>query len=231
MKFCIFSDVHGNYSALQQLIHKEKTSAYFFFVGDIFGYFYEQKSVINQLMKMKNLYAIKGNHEQNYLICRDNVIYKKQLVKKYGNSYNLILSQEELTYIQQLPKYMEIRLENKKIGIFHGGLNDYMNQRIYPDSHLNDALYGTNYDYLFLGHTHYHFTKTIGKTLLINPGSIGQPRDGKGFSYCILNTTNNEVVFKTIKLNLKQLLKTVKELDLETNNYEYLLKKYKGYCT
>jgi predicted phosphodiesterase len=32
-------------------------------------------------------------------------------------------------------------------------------------------------DVIVLGHTHYPMSQQIGKTLLINPGSVGQPRN------------------------------------------------------
>ena len=229
MKICIFSDVHGNFLALQQMIHKEESNVdYFIFVGDIFGYFYEQKEVINQLTKMERLYAVRGNHDQNYLLSRNNELYRHQLVEKYGCSYNLLLSEVEMEYIQKLPECMEIQLEDKSIGIFHGGLTDHMTQRIYPDTELDEEIYGQKYDYLFLGHTHYQILKKTGKTFILNPGSIGQPRDGKGFSYCILNTVENQVLFKSVNLDIKKLLKDVKERDFGTKNCEYLLKKYGG---
>jgi diadenosine tetraphosphatase ApaH/serine/threonine PP2A family protein phosphatase len=33
-------------------------------------------------------------------------------------------------------------------------------------------------DYLFFGHTHWPLSKRIGRTTIVNPGSVGQPKDG-----------------------------------------------------
>lgn len=33
-------------------------------------------------------------------------------------------------------------------------------------------------EFLFFGHTHWPLLKRIGKTTLVNPGSVGQPKDG-----------------------------------------------------
>lgn len=227
MKICIFSDVHGNLEAFQQLLHREEGNVeYFIFAGDILGYFHGQREIIHQLAKMKKLYAVMGNHDLYYLLGRKNEAYRRQLVEKYGCSYNSVLSGTELAFLQRLPEYLELRLEDKSIGVFHGGLADHTEQRIYPDTVLGKEMYGTEYDYLILGHTHYQLFKKAGKTLIINPGSLGQPRDGKGFSYCILDTFDGRVSFKTVGPDIKGLLKTVKEKDFGTQNYEYLLRKY-----
>jgi diadenosine tetraphosphatase ApaH/serine/threonine PP2A family protein phosphatase len=33
-------------------------------------------------------------------------------------------------------------------------------------------------EFLFFGHTHWPIVKTVGKTIVVNPGSVGQPKDG-----------------------------------------------------
>ena len=36
-----------------------------------------------------------------------------------------------------------------------------------------------NADYLLVGHTHTPFIRQVGKTTVVNPGSLGQPKTGK----------------------------------------------------
>lgn len=227
MKICIFSDIHGNFGAFQQMLLREEGAVeHFIFAGDIWGYFYGQKEIIGRLAEMKRLYAVMGNHDRYYLSSRQDEAYRRQLADKYGCSYHAALSGAELGFLRGLPDHLELRLEGRSIGIFHGGPTDYTEQRIYPDTELDKEIYGTKYDYLILGHTHYPFLKETGRTLIINPGSIGQPRDGRGFSYCILNTADSRVVFKTVDPDTEGLLRAVKERDPGTESCEYLLKKY-----
>jgi predicted phosphodiesterase len=59
-----------------------------------------------------------------------------------------------------------------------GDLYDY---HIIPDASdeaLTEAIEGIEADFILLGHTHLPMLRTIGKTTIINPGSIGQPRHG-----------------------------------------------------
>ena len=69
------------------------------------------------------------------------------------------------------------------------------------------------YDYLILAHTHYRFLQKVGKTTVINPGSLGQPRDKNGFSYCVLDTKTGSCTFKNVNPNISELLEEVQKKD------------------
>lgn len=72
---------------MKQMLHAEfYETDLFIFVGDIFGYFYDQREIIKLLMSLKNLLAIKGNHEKKYLAGPTD-----EKIETYGSSYNLIL--------------------------------------------------------------------------------------------------------------------------------------------
>ncbi|MDE6747888.1 MAG: metallophosphatase family protein [Lachnospiraceae bacterium] len=224
MRICIFSDIHGNSDALERMLDAEKGNVdLFIFAGDIFGYFYCQREIIDILMSMKNLIAVKGNHERNYL----SGSIDNDLLEKYGSSYSTILSDSQREYLKQLPDYLEVSIFDRQFGIFHGGPDDYLEQRIYPDTELKDKSIFEQYEFLILGHTHYRLVKKTDRTTVINPGSLGQPRDGKGFSYCILNTQSGAYQFKSVKVDVQKLLSQVRELDLERKVYSYLERKYR----
>lgn len=225
MKICIFSDVHGNMEALERMLEMDGDADYFIFAGDIVGYFYEQTQIIECFQKIKNLFAVKGNHEYNFLSKKQN---RQELVEQYGSSYGVKLSKEQIEYIEGLPEWMEIKLDGKWFGIFHGGIEDYLNQRVYPDSKIDIGLYHEKYDYLILGHTHYRLLRKEKNTLIINPGSLGQPRDGKGFSYCILDTDNDRCEYKNVKIDIQKLLNEVKKYDSDREVCRYLHEKYGG---
>lgn len=227
MKICVFSDVHGNADALNKMIEEEKNRVdRFYFLGDIFGYFYGQISVIDTLMAMKNTYFIKGNHENNYLSgLKDNYL-KDQFVTRYGLSYSITLSDKQLTFIERLPEFREEDISGLRIGFFHGGPNNKLEQRVYADTVIMDEELKGNYDYIFIGHTHYRFMRNVKLKTVVNPGSIGQPRDGKGFSYCIFDTEEQQIAFKNVEVNISKLLGNLKGIEHESKNYIYLSKKY-----
>lgn len=225
MRICLFSDVHGNMDALRKMLDAESGQTdLFIFAGDIFGYFYDQKDVIDTIMSMDNLIAVQGNHESNYLSGRDN----EKMLEEYGSSYRMEISDAQREYLQKLPEHLEVSICDKLFGVFHGGPDDYLEQRIYPDTLIGNQSVYSRYEFLVSGHTHYQFIKKIGTTTIINPGSLGQPRDGKGFSYCILNPENNECQFKSVNIDMQKLLSQVREIDGGRKVCQYLEKKYGG---
>ncbi|MDE2697183.1 MAG: metallophosphoesterase family protein [Chloroflexota bacterium] len=48
-------------------------------------------------------------------------------------------------------------------------------------------------DYVVYEHTHYEFVHRVNSTVVINPGSAGEPRNGFRVSYAILDTQSGEV--------------------------------------
>ena len=222
MKACIFSDVHGNFEAFRRMLSAEKDVTCFIFSGDIFGYFYGQPQIIDEMMS-RNIFAVKGNHDVNYL---NGANRNEELIDKYGSSYCTVLSERQMNYLSALPEYLEIEIFGKRFGVVHGGLEDHLNQRIYPDSTIQPQFTESKFDCLILGHTHYRFARREGNTLMMNPGSLGQPRDGLGFSYCVLNLDNMSYEFKTIDLDIEILLEEVRTRDFNRHVYHYLAKKY-----
>jgi diadenosine tetraphosphatase ApaH/serine/threonine PP2A family protein phosphatase len=68
----------------------------------------------------------------------------------------------------------------------------------------------------------------VGNTLILNPGSLGQPRDGKGFCYCILDLEDFSYCFKKVKVDVDELLSQVKEKDGDKSVCTYLMNKYRS---
>ncbi len=224
MKICIFSDIHGNLEALKKMLAYEiETAEVVIFAGDIFGYFYEQIEIIQNLICIPKLLAVRGNHDDNYLTNKD----RDSIINRYGSSYDLFLSPRQKAFLTSMPSFLETTIAGKKFGIFHGGPNEHMTQRIYPDTEICLETMQNKYDYIVLGHTHHRFIKKVGNAWIINPGSLGQPRDGRGFGYCILDIDNNSCQFKTVDVNVEKLLLQVQKRDADRLVFEYLTKKYR----
>lgn len=190
MRYIVFSDIHGNVSALEAMVKciRFENVDGFIFCGDIIGYFYEQEKIIKYLSDWGNsLYAVLGNHDYNYLTGLNQAESSEKLARQYGKSYTEKLTAVALSFLQRLPSVCSCIIDNKKVLVVHGDPINCLSGRIYPDTVIMKEKVYSRYDVVFLGHTHYRMIRTCGKTLVINPGSLGQPRDGKGFSYCIFD--------------------------------------------
>jgi predicted phosphodiesterase len=89
----------------------------------------------------------------------------------------------------------------------HGSPWDPLNGRIYPDYSNWERFNSCNEDVILIGHTHYPLEKKIGDKIIINPGSVGQPRDGKnGACFAILDISSRKVQFHRVAYNPQRMI-------------------------
>lgn len=206
MILAVFSDIHGNIYALKEALHKMMDIAYdkIIFCGDIFGYYYDQQAVITELSRIPNLIWLKGNHDAYAVDAYRGLLDEAYLVYNYGHSYEKLTSKysnELIEFIDAKPEYVPLRDGSKKIGIFHGTPDDPLEGRLYPDKHvITQELYFA-YDIVILGHTHCRMVRTEGGTLIVNAGSLGQPRDGNGYGFVVIDTDAFQVTYYTIEID------------------------------
>ena len=92
----------------------------------------------------------------------------------------------------------------------HGSPWDVMDGYVYPDSPIGEFL---NYspDSFFLGHTHYPMKRSIMEKLIVNPGSLGQARNGGWPTYAVVDYYSKEVSIKEVVYDKSELLKQIDE--------------------
>ena len=87
------------------------------------------------------------------------------------------LNEEEKAYLARLSAKRSFSWNGLRIGIYHGSpRND--DEYIPEESAGEELLEMAKCDFLVLGHTHVPFVRSLDKGTIVNPGSIGQPRDG-----------------------------------------------------
>jgi len=218
MKIVVFSDIHGNYKALEALL-KETSDLNidkYIHCGDIFGYLYDQSMIIDKFTSMTNLISILGNHDLIFLKLSQQKEILESLVEKYGISYKINfkkITESQLNYIKYLPTLYSLQYNNLKIGFFHGSPFDLLEGRIYPDSEIDARIGCLDYDIIFLGHTHYRMHRKIGEIDIYNPGSLGFPRDGLGFGYILADLDTGKIEFKDINLQTLEVVNMINNND------------------
>lgn len=167
-------------------------------------------------MRNRGFKCLLGNHDQMYLELCEGKIAESYLVEKFGHAYTNIatkISKENKRYIESLPRKIEFDIGTISFAACHGSLDDLLNGRIYPDTEIKDEDNYCQYNYVVLGHTHHKMIKKIYKTIIINPGSLGQQRDGKGCSYVIYDTDKDVFDFKMITYDVDLLLRDIDLFD------------------
>lgn len=206
MRYVIFSDIHGNVLAFNQFLKDIAHLNYdkLIFLGDFVGYYYEPETIIRYCID-HSITCLLGNHDAYFLKMLDGELSEDTLVTRYGSSYahaRETISPRSITFLRTL----DSTAQDGSILFCHGSPLDPLNGRIYPDTDLvpfRDAV--KNYTHVISGHTHHKMSRTLGSTIFLNPGSLGQQRDGRGCSYLLLDTNTNEASFKTVDYDIATL--------------------------
>lgn len=204
MKVAIFSDIHSNIFALEAALADCEFEAVenFIVAGDLVGYYYWPQLIIRRLINDNRFTCIRGNHEDILAETLNSSSASNHYRRKYGSGYDVCrdtLNNDELHWLLNLPKNTEINIEGVHFSVHHGSPAS-TDEYVYPDA-TADVLARCHVarDFTVLGHTHYPLIHELNGSILINPGSIGQPRDFGGHaSYALVDLATREIVFKRI---------------------------------
>ncbi|SRR5712692_9467585 len=178
MLVAVFSDIHSNLEAFNEVLKAAGSVDRYLCLGDIVGYGANPNEVI-QLIKQHEMLAIRGNHDDAVLTGRAagfNPI-AASAVEWTGRN----IRPEGLTFLQNLPLQLHVQLDGLRAHMVHGSPDEPLEEYIYPDEtsdRLESFLTLTEADLLLLGHTHIPMNIRLVKGRVLNPGSVGQPRDG-----------------------------------------------------
>lgn len=230
MKIVVFSDIHGNQYAFREFLKDMEhiRPDQVIFLGDVFGYYYGQEEILSVLRK-SNYHCLLGNHDRYYLDLLNGKRNFDELCDRYGSGYRRnigTISKENISFLRTLKPYLKSSYGSVRIAAFHGSPEEPLSGRIYPDKEIDlDAAY-EKFDFIFLGHTHHKMKKMVGRTVIINPGSLGQQRDGKGCSYLELDTETLQSEFHTVEYPVMELISEVEKNDPRNSGLvEVLLRK------
>ena len=195
MRFGIIGDVHANLAALTVALKvlEEQSVDQIISLGDVVGYNADPVECL-KIIREREIPSVKGNHERYVLGEKEQVL--KEDTQKVINWTQKQLSKDELLFIaDKMPNKM---LHESGFLITHGSPRNKDEYLLRLHSFVSNLkLMEEKYPEVkicFHGHTHLpsiiargHIVQKIhedtiielqeGKQYLINPGSVGQPRD------------------------------------------------------
>ena len=224
MRVAFVSDIHSNIDAFLTVLRflETKNVDRIYVAGDLLGYYYNAVEVVDLCMSRENIFCIRGNHDRNFLTALSNDTVMENLTVKYGSSFKKAqdeLSARQINWIRALPSKLNIELSDLRITVAHGSV-DNEDAYIYPDASpeifMRQVLHS---DITVLGNTHHTFIWCKDNKYLINPGSVGQPRDQSSLaSAVVLDTSNRAIVPYKVKFNTENLKKDISKFD-PSNKY------------
>ena len=238
MKRAIISDIHSNLEALEAVledVHQQGISEVYC-LGDVVGYGPNPRECLDKVMDLD--VCICGNHDEAVLfdpegfnaVALSAVRWTRAQLK--GGRRESAAVVRRWNFLEELPR---LRAEGDFMFV-HGSPRDPINEYVFEDDVYNrqkmEALFDLIERYCFQGHTHIPGVFTHGKflspeecnfqyrltdeKLMINVGSVGQPRDGDPRA-CYVTLIDDQITFHRVEYAVDKTVKKIHAIADLTN--------------
>ncbi len=183
MRVLLLADVHANGEALFALQRAEPQPDAVLFAGDAVGYGPNPLDCARWLQANATA-LVRGNHDEalstGALLGAPPELHEAALeTLDYARR---LLAPEDLMAIQRWPLTATLTLGAARFYLAHGTPPDPLAGQLEAatcrEADLHALFDGLAADVIVLGHTHRPALRQFGDRLIINPGSLGQPRYG-----------------------------------------------------
>ena len=231
MRVLVISDIHANYPALEAVLQDAGTTDEAWCLGDLIGYGPDPNMVIERLRELPQLTCLLGNHDVA-------VLGKMSLEAFNGDARRSltwteeVLSADSMDFLRTLPQNAKVRGD---VTLAHGSPRDPIWEYV-----LNTLSARLNFDHFetsscFVGHSHIQCifqldekkdrvtmgTTKVGEPFLltqraiINPGSVGQPRDrDPRAAYAIYDSRHKTWEARRVEYNVAEVQQRIREAGL-----------------
>jgi putative phosphoesterase len=183
MRLLLIADVHANWEALLTLQRAEKQPDAVLFAGDAVGYGPDPALCARWLLTHATL-GVRGNHDAAMAVtaCSGAPAELAEAAEDTLSYARRVVAPAEVAGLAHWPLTATGTYGGARFYVVHGTPDDpltgTLNAATASDAEL-DALFGDiAADVIVLGHTHMPALRRFGDKLIVNPGSLGQPRYG-----------------------------------------------------
>jgi diadenosine tetraphosphatase ApaH/serine/threonine PP2A family protein phosphatase len=222
VRYLILSDIHSNWEALEAVLADAAgTFDEALCCGDLVGYGADPNRVV-EWVRSSVRFVVRGNHDKGCAGLED-LDWFNPIARAAAEWTATVLTPGNLEYLRSLPRGP---LPLDSFQILHGSPLDEDEYLLTAGAAAQEAPY-LDRDVSFFGHTHYQggfFLHRNGvrripqvrpsesnavlalehdAAYLINPGSVGQPRDGDPrAAYLVYDTGDRTVEYRRVKYDI-----------------------------
>lgn len=178
MRILVISDVHGNLAALEAVAAEPHDAVVC--LGDIVGYGPEPAACV-QWVRQASALTVQGNHDHAlaFNVPAGCSARFKRLAEATAPIGCAQVAPPDVGYLAELPRWAFLAAGGARFMCVHATPRDPLFEYLGADeTRWADELHGIDADVLLVGHTHLQFDLHVGRQRVINPGSVGQPKDG-----------------------------------------------------
>jgi putative phosphoesterase len=195
-------DLHSNLSASRAVFERmdnlgiEKA----YVMGDFVGYSCHPNEVI-ELCMAHGVEGVMGNHDEATLTGNVSGFNEMAVEAILWTRKNMSLSSRD--FLKNLPLQSGGEIVGKKCLLVHGSPVEPLDEYVYSDYPENVLRrFCGSHDMLVMGHTHVPFLRVIKEKTILNPGSVGQPRDGIPHA-CFALFDGESVTFERVEYDIE----------------------------
>ncbi len=236
MRIAVLSDIHSNLAALEAVLADLPPVDEVWVLGDIVGYGPQPNEVIAALQQL-GARSLMGNHDGAAIGSVDARDFNPDAARAIAWTAEQI-DDNARTYLATLP---EVRVDGQLTAV-HGSPRDPIWEYIVSSSIARASFAAFETPICLFGHTHLPiiFTERAGEVAvvpalpgvpalldghraLINPGSVGQPRDGNPqSSYLVLDVEAGRVDYRRVPYDVERTQRLMRDADLPPRLVERL---------
>ena len=218
MRILVLADIHANWSALSAI--REPHDACLV-LGDLVEYGVEPIECI-EWVRQHATAVIRGNHDHSVAqrVPPPSGSGLRGLAGATRQQHWSVLSPSHLKFLSRLPVSLTLDLDNRRFHLVHATPRDPMDEYLAIDPETwKTRLVGIDADFVCVGHTHLQFQLDLGRSQLLNPGSVGQPRDGDPrAAYAIIE--DGRIELKRVEYDIDAAVLSLKNAGLDPDVVE-----------
>lgn len=219
MKVGVISDIHGNRVALREVLADMPTVDNLVCAGDVVGYNPWHADCVDAMRgepaalpegpwPTAPVPTVMGNHDR--AVAGETPFTFNGMAQAGVEHARKQLTDEQLSWLAALPE--ERLLFDDRVKIVHGHPED-PDHYTYPDEFGPDLLDGEAL--LIMGHTHHQHHEVYDEGIVLNPGSVGQPRDSNHrAAYAVVDLDERTVEERRVSYDTTAVIDAVEEAGL-----------------
>lgn len=222
MKIVIVSDIHANLAALESL--PERDFDQLWCLGDLVDYGPRPHEAI-QWTKRNATIAVRGNHDHaaGFSVDPQCSLAFRRLAAETLSFTQEVCTEDDVMFLRNLPLHGETAVNSTRFYLVHSTPTDPLVGYCPEQSRRwQKEIERIEADVLLVGHTHTPFMRQVGKTVIVNPGSLGQPKTGRPLA-CYALWEDGRISLKEYPYPVEETIQQIRMMPVSVGDQDALI--------